>query len=114
MIIINVNDKSGCYHVETIEKLCFDDGWTAEMLEIENLQSDFLKTPEHGDFKKLTESFIRAVNPYYAVITDSKRNPGNQKTYALYKSIDCDVYSTNTGNVYIKSDGKVLEITQAS
>ena len=35
MIIINVNDKSGCYHVETIEKLCFDDGWTAEMLEIE-------------------------------------------------------------------------------
>lgn len=35
MIIINVNDKSGCYHVETVEKLCFDDGWTAEMLEIE-------------------------------------------------------------------------------
>lgn len=90
------------------------DARLAEMLEIENLQSDFLKTPEHGDFKKLTESFIRAVNPYYAVITDSKRNPGSQKTYALYKSIGCDVYSTNTGNVYIKSDGKVFEITQAS
>lgn len=90
------------------------DARLSEMLQIEELQSDFLKTPEHGDFKKRTEEFIRAVNPYYAVITDSKRNPGNETTYKLFESIDCDVYSTNTGNVYIKSDGKVLDITQAS
>lgn len=35
MTVVKVADKSACNHIETIEKLCFDDGWTADMLEVE-------------------------------------------------------------------------------
>lgn len=73
---------------------------------------DFLKVPHHGKYNKKTTQFIKTVRPSYSVITDSKKNPAEEKTTSALEKAGSEIYSTKDGNVYVTSDGKKISITQ--
>lgn len=73
---------------------------------------DFLKVPHHGKYNKNTERFIKIINPKYSVITDSEKNPAEEKTLSYLDLADSEIYSTKNGNVSVFSDGKEIRIIQ--
>ncbi len=73
---------------------------------------DFLKVPHHGRYNSLTKSFFEWARPEYAVITDSKKNPAEDKTLAGLDNINCKIYQTKDGSVSILSDGMEITIIQ--
>ena len=73
---------------------------------------DFLKVPHHGRYNAKTEEFINTIKPKYAVITDSEKNPAQDKTIAILKMQKSEIYSTKDGNVSVVSDGKEILIKQ--
>ena len=62
---------------------------------------DFLKMPHHGNYNKKLEAFIASVDPGYAVITCSDKNPPDKKTLALLKASGVKVYQTKDGDITI-------------
>lgn len=82
------------------ELIASDKDWSA----------DYLKVPYHGNYTKRTASFIKRVNPTYAVICDSEKNPADEATIAaLSKS---EVFCTKSGSVIAVSDGKCIRMSQ--
>ena len=74
---------------------------------------DFLKVPHHGDYNKALESLFDAVEPSYAVITCSDKNPPDEKTLELLKSRGTKTLLTKDGDITVISDGRSLEIRQS-
>ncbi len=83
-----------------------------EMLAVGDIHADFLKVPHHGVYTTGAEEFLKAANPYYAVITDSKANPADDRIYGILNSIGAKSYSTENGAVTVESDGKSFTVTQ--
>lgn len=77
-----------------------------------NLEHDFLKVPHHGDSDDLTKTFLNSVNPRYAVITCSEKNPPDKEVTGILSGLGCEVYLTVNGNVEAVSDGKTLTVSQ--
>ena len=73
---------------------------------------DFLKVPHHGRYNKNTDAFFKAVKPAYAVITDSGKNPAEDKTVATLEGVGSSVYYTHNGDVNVTSDGEKIIINQ--
>lgn len=73
---------------------------------------DFLKVPHHGRYNSLTKSFLEQIRPEYAVITDSEKNPAEQKTLDILNKLNCKTYQTKDGSVSILSDGNEIKIIQ--
>lgn len=84
----------------------------SEIMTQTNRRYDFLKYPHHGRYNKKTKMFVESVQPKYAVITCSDKNPAEDETIVILENADCDVYYTKDGDVNIKSDGKEITITQ--
>ncbi len=78
------------------------------------LDHDFLKMPHHGNFNKGTTSFLKAVTPEYTVITDSNKNPAENKTIKALETIGSEIYCTKDGNIKIISNGKDISLIQQS
>ena len=72
--------------------------------------ADWLKVPYHGNATKLTAAFVNKVNPSYAVICDSAKNPADGDTLKALAS--AKVYETKDGTVITVSDGASLSVTQ--
>lgn len=72
--------------------------------------ADYLKVPYHGNATKLTASLVKAVNPRYAVICDSAKNPADDAT--LTALARAQVFCTKEGTVIAVSDGKSITVTQ--
>lgn len=73
---------------------------------------DFLKVPHHGRYNSATKQFLTSINPEFAVITDSEKNPAEDKVLDCLKSIGCETYQTKDGSVHISSDGEKITINQ--
>ncbi|MCR4692375.1 MAG: MBL fold metallo-hydrolase [Firmicutes bacterium] len=73
---------------------------------------DFLKVPHHGLYEKNTEKFIESINPEYAVITCSDKNPADQYVLQILEKYGSKTYLTSKGNVEVTSDGKNIKIFQ--
>ncbi len=73
---------------------------------------DFLKVPHHGRYNTYTKRFFETVNPKYAVITCSDKNPAEEQTVAALESLGCGIYYTQNGDVTATSDGSEITITQ--
>ena len=84
----------------------------SEIMEQTDREYDFLKFPHHGRYNNKTKMFIEAVNPTYAVITCSEKNPAEEETISVLENANCKVYYTKDGNVDVKSDGSEIIITQ--
>jgi len=82
-----------------------------EMLEneeIANTDYDFLKVPRHGRYMSRSAGFINAVSPKYAVITDSRERPADERVISALENAGAEIFLTRNGGVYVKSDGGAL------
>ncbi len=84
----------------------------AELSSQLDLEHTFLKMPHHGNYNKGTKAFVQSVKPKYTVITCSDKNPPDDETLSVLKSIGSDVYETSDGDVTAVSDGKIIKISQ--
>jgi len=83
-----------------------------ELLKMENLSHTFLKVPHHGVYCEKSEEFFRAVNPGYAVITCSDKNPEDARIVSALDALGVKIYLAREGNVTCVSDGSSLAVTQ--
>ncbi len=84
----------------------------SELLQTIDGEYDFLKVPHHGRYNSLSEKFITAVSPQYAVITDSKKNPADDEILDILDELECETYQTVDGSIFITSDGTSITVTQ--
>ncbi len=73
---------------------------------------DFLKVPHHGKYNHNSKKFFETVDPTYAVITCSDKNPAEEQTLDALKVVGSEVYLTSNGDISVKSDGKEITVTQ--
>ncbi len=78
----------------------------------EDWQADFLQVPAHGRDGPMTEAFMRAVQPRYAVITCSDKNPPAPAVLALLESLGTQTWLTVDGHIDLTSDGHTITIKQ--
>lgn len=73
---------------------------------------DYVKMPHHGREDPMTAAFVQEVQPRYAVITCSKKNPADRAVIKALEDVDCQVFLTQDGYVEAKTDGKELTVKQ--
>lgn len=73
---------------------------------------DFMKAPHHGVYTVALDDLLKAVQPKYAVICSSDKNPADQSTLELFKQYGVDTLETRYGNITLISDGNNLELHQ--
>jgi len=92
-------------------------GRLEEILATESIISrdyDFLKVPHHGRYNRMSDTFIQAIAPTYAVITDSADDQASDKVlYALIR-IGAVILSTQNGDILCISDGETLTVLNKS
>lgn len=74
--------------------------------------SRFLKVPHHGVYNTALKDLLETVEPEYAVICSSAKNPADVRTLELLKNYNVGVFETKNGNVTVISDGVTLELRQ--
>lgn len=84
----------------------------SEIMKTFQREYDFLKVPHHGRYNSLTKSFFEWVQPQYAVVTDSDKNPAEEKTLDCLDKINCKTYQTKDGSIDIFSNSKEITIIQ--
>lgn len=77
---------------------------------VSNLESNILKVGHHGSRTSTGESFLQAVSPSYALISDGKDNkyghPHKEILYSL-SAVGTKIFRTDLlGTIIMKSDGK--------
>ena len=73
---------------------------------------DLIKLPYHGNYLENYREFLSMVSPKYAVVTNSKKNPGDSETYNLLSEMDIKLYQTKNGQINITSNEGGLTVKQ--
>jgi competence protein ComEC len=77
------------------------------------IQSDILKVGHHGSRTSASESFVRAVNPHYAVISygcTNRYGHPHKETLDLFAKLNVPVLSTcKQGTIIMKLNGTTIE-----
>lgn len=73
---------------------------------------DVLKMPHHGRMKENLDALLDVIEPEIAVITDSDKNPADEKTLFLLDDFCVDVYQTRHGDITILSGQGGLTVIQ--
>lgn len=84
----------------------------AELMEQLDGSYYFLKVPHHGRFNAKTYEFFKFIAPSVSVITDSEKNPADNRTIASLKAVGSEVYCTKDGTVTVISDGNEATVIQ--
>ena len=84
-----------------------------ELLDIDGLQSNVIKMPHHGGYEKNLDDLLEAVQPTYAILTDSDDQPTDSKTQALLEDYQVQSYSTRDGDIVITTDGEHISVSQS-
>lgn len=77
-----------------------------------NLTHTFLKVPHHGRFNERTKSLFEAVQPQYALITSSNKNPEADETVAALKAVGSKIYTTRSNDIEFISDGSSIFVNE--
>lgn len=77
-----------------------------------DLNSDFLQVPDHGRNRDRTEAFLHAVQPRWAVITCSQKNPPAGAVLDILQRIGARIYLTMDGDIALQSDGQAITFKQ--
>ena len=72
----------------------------------------FLQVPHHGKYNHNSKKFFETVDPDYAVITCSDKNPAESQTLDALGLVCENVYLTSGGDISVKSDGKEITVSQ--
>lgn len=73
---------------------------------------DFVKIPYHGRYLDNYAEFLNSSKPTYCAITNSKKNPSDEKTLKLLDLMGIEIYETRYGEINIKVSEKEIEITR--
>lgn len=84
----------------------------AELIESGNLEHTFLKVPHHGRYNEKSTEFFTLIQPKYAVITSSDKNPEENEVVDALNQLGTEIYVTRNGDIFISSDGESLRINQ--
>lgn len=84
-----------------------------ELLDIDGLQSNVIKMPHHGCYEKNLDDLLEHVQPRYAILTDAKAQPADDKTLDLLEEYGVKTYSTSKGDIVITTDGKNVSLSQS-
>lgn len=84
----------------------------AELMEQLDGSYYLLKVPHHGRFNTKTYEFFKFIAPSVSVITDSEKNPADNRTIASLKAVGSEVYCTKDGTVTVISDGNEATVIQ--
>ncbi|MDD5826897.1 MAG: ComEC/Rec2 family competence protein [Bacilli bacterium] len=80
-----------------------------------NIQATVLKVGHHGSKYSTTTDFLNKVNPKYAIISVGKNNSynhPNQVTINKLEKKNIEIHRTDQeGSIFLKSDGKTINIT---
>jgi competence protein ComEC len=88
-----------------------DDRIEELLKQIPNVESMLLKVPHHGTLMDDSEMFFKAVAPQYSIITCDKKKMFEDVTDML-QSLNSKVYTTNDGDITVRSDGEKMTISQ--
>lgn len=83
-----------------------------EILSEELGEFDLIKLPHHGSYLKNYDEILAAFPCKYAVITDSSKNPADEKLLKLLSDEKIEAYETRYGTIRITYDEKDLLIQQ--
>ena len=83
-----------------------------ELIDMDNINSTFLKIPHHGKYEELTQIFLEKVHPTYAAITCSKEKPAYKKTLEILNNLKTQTYLTTDGDITVISNGSSIKVTQ--
>ncbi len=75
-------------------------------------QCDFIKMPHHGIYNTALEDLLDAVQPKYAAICSSDKNPAETATLELLSGRGVDALETRQGKITVISDGGNFELHQ--
>lgn len=70
----------------------------------------FLKVPHHGRYNEQTTVLIEAVQPEYALITSSNKNPEQPETVEALEAAGAQIYTTRLGDVEFRSNGEGIKV----
>lgn len=73
---------------------------------------DLLKVPHHGVYNKALADLFDALQPSFAIICDSQKNPADDRTLQLLEERGAECLRTANGDISILSDGQNIEVSQ--
>ena len=73
---------------------------------------DFIKMPHHGVYSSSLLELLDATKPQYAAICSSDKNPAQDKTLELIRTMGATALETKNGDITITSDGIDIKVVQ--
>ena len=73
---------------------------------------DVLKIPHHGFYNEPLEEMVGIMQPSYAVICDSEKNPAEKKTVSMLEEKGVQCLQTKDGDITIVCDGENIEVSR--
>ncbi len=90
-----------------------EEAWLKDLcLGSKNLTCDVLKLPHHGVYDKNLPALLTVSMPEYVLITDSVKNPAEEKTVSLLDTFECTVYQTMNGPIHLHLENGALDAEQ--
>ena len=86
-------------------------GWLKDLCyEGYELGCDVLKFPCHGKWQKHVPALLALTLPSYAIVTDSTKNPADEKTLSALDTMDVTTLRTIDGDVHLFTDGTKVTV----
>ena len=74
------------------------------------LGCDVIKIPCHGKWQKNITALLALSLPSYAIVTDSSKNPAEDKTLDALSTMDIRTLRTIDGDIHLYTDGKKVMV----
>ena len=74
------------------------------------LGCDVIKIPCHGKWQKNITALLALSLPSYAIVTDSNKNPADDKTLDALNTMDIKTLRTIDGDIHLFTDGKKVTV----
>lgn len=71
---------------------------------------DWIKMPHHGRYENALAKLVEAVQPKWAVICCSNKNPADEETLALLQERNISVWDTKDRTVVTRCDGREITV----
>ena len=69
-----------------------------------------IKIPCHGKWQKNITALLALSLPSYAIVTDSSKNPAEDKTLDALSTMDIRTLRTIDGDIHLYTDGKKVTV----
>ncbi len=90
-----------------------EDDWLHNLVfSTRNLTCDVMKLPHHGVYDGNLFALLTVSMPDTVLITDSGKNPAEDKTISLLNTFECNTYRTMNGTITLFLQNGLVSVTQ--